>query len=858
MRLPLVFAACLACACGDPAKNAVELTVGAAALDVAKRDAVRTLTIDVAGAVTASKSYSVTGLRPEERLELIPSISSGELTITVTAIDDRTNVVGRGDTTALLTGSRVRAGVTLMPVGPPAITVTPTRAKITRTRSQKFTADKPVVWTVSAGGGTVDTDGLYTAPDLPGAATLTATLATDDTVSVSVPLEIADYGIELLAGPTDGPGWADGIGGTARFSSPSDIAVTSDGTTLYVAERDACLVRKVDVATSTVTTLAGRFGECKSTDATASDARFNTPQAIALDESAGLLYIADLTGVRTLRLADATVSTVVAVGGGVGGLIKHPTNNHLYLTRIPRHVVVSIDLASPALTVIAGTNNAAGSSDGTGTSASFRNPRGLATDGTSLFIADGGNYTIRQMDLSSQAVTTVAGAAGTKGYVNGDATMSRLLGPTAMTYADGAVRFSDCDLARLFSAPCVVRTFVVANKSVSLLAGAITVAAATDPYRPAPSADGSLMTATFADVFGVTVLAGANSLYLTERVMGTVRRLPLGGGLTSTVAGTSAKYGSTDGVGSLARFWQPASMTRLGPIVYLSDNTNNLIRSLDLSTGDVKTVAGAAGVRDAVDGPVATARFKRPEALTSIGRVLYLTDSDDPTLRAIDLDTGTVSLLAGQHGAVGLTDGVGTNARFTYPVYLVNDGKRYLYMTESATVRRVDIQTGEVTTIAGTAGMEGYLDAVGSAARFAGTYGMTYDGGTLYVCDFNNHRIRTVNPQTFEVRTFLGGNESARTDGAGDVVRFAGPAVCSGDGRGLLYVFDAGAIRRVDLATRTVTTLVGRPDVERTLRLGPLPGALNDVGGILIEDSGDLIVSEYRASSLIRLRIPRP
>jgi hypothetical protein len=144
-----------------------------------------------------------------------------------------------------------------------------------------------------------------------------------------------------------------------------------------------------------------------------------------------------------------------------------------------------------------------------------------------------------------------------------------------------------------------------------------------------------------------------------------------------------------------------------------------------------------------------------------------------------------------------------------------------------------------------------------SAARFSQAYGIVYDNGLLYVCETGNRRIRVLDPRTNAVTTLVGGNESARLDGVGDAVRFLGPTVCTGDGRGLLYVADGGAIRRVDIATRTVTTIAGRPELERTLRVGPLPGAFAEIGGMLVEESGDLVLTEYRASALVRLRLPK-
>jgi hypothetical protein len=556
-----------------------------------------------------------------------------------------------------------------------------------------------------------------------------------------------------------------------------------------------------------------------------------------------------------LRLSDNSLTTLSVSLGSVGGLVKHPSKPILYATRRNAHVVSSIDLSQqpPTVTTIAGTLNAAGSGDGMGTSASFRGPRGITTDGTALYVADAGNYTIRRIDLTTFAVSTLAGVPGMKGAVDGGLGISRLLGPTGIAYGNGALRFADTDASDPNTGPSLIRTVVLANNSVSTLAGKLPPASTT--ARPAPSANGNGTSATFADVFGLTLTA--TTIYVTERRLGTVRSILVGqANQTNTVAGTPAKYGAVDGSGALARFWYPASVVVAGQTAYVTDNANATLRGVDLASGDVRTLAGLAGARGAVDGPAADARFQRPESLTAIGRTLFLGDGDDSSIRTLNLDTGAVSLFAGEHGATGSTDGVGAAARFGYPLYLTTDNARTLYLVDGVRIRTIDTVSAKVTTIAGSS--SGYLDAVGTAARFASPYGLALDGDNLYICDGANFRIRALNVRTKEVTTFLGGAESQRIDGTGDVVRFIHPSILVGTGRGTLYVVDAGSLRQIDIATRTTKTLIGRPELERRLRIGPLPGSFFAPGGLALDDAGDLILSDTITSAVVRIRIPRP
>lgn len=205
-----------------------------------------------------------------------------------------------------------------------------------------------------------------------------------------------------------------------------------------------------------------------------------------------------------------------------------------------------------------------------------------------------------------------------------------------------------------------------------------------------------------------------------------------------------------------------------------------------------------------------------------------------------------MSLIAGEHGASGSTDGIGGAARFGYPLYLATDGVQTLYLVDGVAVRSINTITKEVKTIAGTSG------------EFSAPYGIAYEGGMLYVCDGTSFRIRALNPTTHEVTTFLGGTESKRVDGTGDAVRFINPSILVGNGKGTLYIVDAGAIRQVDVATRTAMTLIGRPELERTLRIGLFPGSVFAPGGITLDEAGDIILTDNVTSAVVRIRIPRP
>ncbi|EOD33766.1 hypothetical protein EMIHUDRAFT_229266 [Emiliania huxleyi CCMP1516] len=126
-------------------------------------------------------------------------------------------------------------------------------------------------------------------------------------------------------------------------------------------------------------------------------------------------------------------------------------------------------------------------------------------------------------------------------------------------------------------------------------------------------------------------------------------------------------------------------------------------------------------------------------------------------------------------------------------------------------IRRVEVATGAVTTLAGS-GEAGDADGVGDAAEFFSPAGIAIspDGSALFVVDFHNDKIRRVELATGAVTTIAGSGNMGSADGVGDVAEFYNPCgiAISPDG-GALFVVDNNKIRRVEVATGAVTTLAG-------------------------------------------------
>jgi hypothetical protein len=267
-----------------------------------------------------------------------------------------------------------------------------------------------------------------------------------------------------------------------------------------------------------------------------------------------------------------------------------------------------------------------------------------------------------------------------------------------------------------------------------------------------------------------------------------------------------------DGIGTAARFNLPAGITSDGTNLYVADSANHVIRKIEIATAKVTTLAGSAGTPGSADGTGSAASFNTPLGIATDGRYLFVTDDGNGTIRKVEIATGAVTTLAGKAGTFGVADGTGASASFLSVVGIATDGTN-LYVVDalSHTIRMIEISSGAVTTLAGTSQTSGSADGTGTGASFSGPRGITVNGGNLYVADTGNRTIRKVVIGTGEVTTLAGtAGTAGLSDGVGAAALFNMPAGITSDASNL-YVTDMANhnIRQIDISTGTVTTLAG-------------------------------------------------
>jgi MYXO-CTERM domain-containing protein len=331
------------------------------------------------------------------------------------------------------------------------------------------------------------------------------------------------------AGANGQSGSTDGAATAARFITPFGLAADVQGN-LYVAVAGNNTIRKITPA-GTVSTLAGSSSVAGSADGTGTEARFYAPEGVAVDP-AGNVYVSDTGNHKIRKITPAGVVSTLA-GAGVSGYadgtgetarfrepsgIAADATGNVYVADWGNHAIRKITPAG-VVTTFAGSGGVLGDADGTGSAARFQLPSGVAVDAAgNVYVADTLNHTIRKI-TSAGVVTTLAGLAEAKGSAAGKGSDARFSHPLGIAVdAAGAIYVTNnfTDSNSVYRGQLVGFPLITTQpQSVTVTAGAAAQFSVVVAADPAPTYqwffNGNALSGATAGTYSLTAAQAANA-----------------------------------------------------------------------------------------------------------------------------------------------------------------------------------------------------------------------------------------------------------------------------------------------------------------------------------------------------------
>ena len=266
--------------------------------------------------------------------------------------------------------------------------------------------------------------------------------------------------------------------------------------------------------------------------------------------------------------------------------------------------------------------------------------------------------------------------------------------------------------------------------------------------------DGPLEDVAFNHPQGMAI--DGDILYVADTENHAIRSVDLASGQVKTLAGTGEQgYDRTGGIHGLqTSLSSPWDVVLHNGVIYIAMAGIHQLWSLDLETGIVGPYAGSG--REAItDGPLATSALAQPSGITTDGERLFFADSETSSIRNCDLEPrGSVRTLIGLGlFEFGDVDGDDFRVRMQHPIGITHhEGVLFVADTYNHKIKRVLPKTRSAFTVAGT-GSPGHVDGPFAQARFSEPCGLSIANGKMYIADTNNHAIRVADMDAGEVAT---------------------------------------------------------------------------------------------------------
>ncbi len=266
---------------------------------------------------------------------------------------------------------------------------------------------------------------------------------------------------------------------------------------------------------------------------------------------------------------------------------------------------------------------------------------------------------------------------------------------------------------------------------------------------------------------------------------------------------------------------------------------------------------GRAGTKD---GPALTAELNNPfGVIRGPDGALWFCEYDGHTVRRIDA-AGQVATIVG-NGQAGYAGDCGpalaASLNKPHEIRFDRAGRLYIADMLNHAIRRVDLQSGVITTIAGR-GEAGFSGDGGPAAQahLRQPHSIQFGpDGRLFICDIGNHRVRVVDPATGLMRTLAGNGERGPTPDGGrfDAVPLNGPRTLDFDRTGQLWLAlrEGNQVFKLDLAAGTIHHVAGTGAKGFTGNAGPAREAtLSGPKGIAVAPDGNVYLADTESHSI--------
>ncbi|MEW6542580.1 MAG: hypothetical protein AB1411_03115 [Nitrospirota bacterium] len=396
------------------------------------------------------------------------------------------------------------------------------------------------------------------------------------------------------------------------------------------------------------------------------------------------------------------------------------------------------------IVTVAGTGEPGfGGDGGPAISARLNEPKSLALDGTGLvlYIADSENHAIRRVDLRTGIIETVAGSP--------DEAVSATAGCGDQPGSWPAPPEEDpFDGPRLAGPERFTQ--------VGDLSGTVRFTVGTAPKTGRFEGDGGPAIEAKLHFPSAVAVEGAGHVYIADTMNHRIRKVEARTGLITTIAGSGKpRYSGDGGPAVTASLNEPTALALDGcGALYVADQSNNRVRRIDLATGIITTVAGTGEAAYTGDGVLGTeAALAGPSGLAfGPDGQLYLADTFNGRIRALDLTSGVISTVAGdgsEYRFQGVAGEFSTSLSRPYGIAVDREGSILITDSDSHLIRRWDRRRKIIALVAGNGtaqfGGDGGPPQAGSLNY---PFGVAVDGqGNIYIADTFNHRIRMISAE---------------------------------------------------------------------------------------------------------------